>query len=181
VAIRPRLVKYRRADALREVTRFHAPGDLLGGPAVGEVLPVLVGTDPEAFLDNRPDLARPVIDWVDQHRKLGSFRSQRLATPFVALKQRREAVWREKARRLSRGHADSTYEHPHIYRLAAALARDRLVRAMATAALDCPAGQTSPRSSGRSSATTAPAAPSTSSSTGPTSAGATGAASPANG
>jgi hypothetical protein len=54
------VVQRRRADieALREITRFYALGDLLDSAAAGEVLPVLVGADPRS-VSRQPTRPRP--------------------------------------------------------------------------------------------------------------------------
>jgi hypothetical protein len=130
-------------EALRSVARASALADWLGSEHAAEALRVLIGTDPDAFLSQKPDIAERVVDWFDRRRRLGRFQARDLARPLVAEMEERHAVmWQQQAHRLLAAKADIADKHPRLCQLAATLADGHLANEVAVAALDHPAEQT---------------------------------------
>jgi hypothetical protein len=138
-------VVQRRRDniaALRTMTQFGALADWLGSDRAGEVLRVLIGTDPVGFLDAEPELAGRAIDWCSRRRRLNRFQARDLAQTLVStLEARHDAIWREQVRRLLAASDDIADEHPRLCRLAAALAVGHLASPEEIADLDDPPAQ----------------------------------------
>jgi hypothetical protein len=124
-------------EALRSIAQFGTLPDWLGSDRAAEVLRVLIGTEPAAFLDNDAVVAGQVLGWFDHRRRLSRFRSRDLAAPLVSiLDLRHDDVWRVQARRLLASTDDIADEHPRVCRLAATLAAGHLASPEAVAALD---------------------------------------------
>jgi hypothetical protein len=130
-------------DALRVLAGASDLADWLGSERAAEALRFLVDGDPVAFLNQEPGLAEQLTDWYDRRRRVGRFQARDLAQPLVAdLERRHERMWQRQARRLLAAEADIADEHPRLFRLAATLAKGRLVDEDAIAILDQPAEQT---------------------------------------
>ncbi len=139
------VVQRRRDDieALRSVAGASALADWLGSEPAAQVLRLLIGADPGAFMDQNPSLAGQVAEWFDRRRRVGRFQARDLAQPLVtALEERHDVMWQQQAHRVLAAEADIADEHPRLCRLAAGLAEGHLVDAAAIAALDQPAEQT---------------------------------------
>jgi transcription initiation factor IIE alpha subunit len=134
----------RRGDIneLRDVATFTYLADWLGSQPAAEVLPVLIGNDPAAFLDTEPDLSRQILDWFARRRRVNRFDARDFARPLVAvLEDRHRAIWADQARRLLAA-TDHLVEdgqravtHPHLHRAASILAAGHLLTEDQAAAL----------------------------------------------
>ncbi|HZN74516.1 MAG TPA: replication-relaxation family protein [Micromonosporaceae bacterium] len=114
-------------DALGEVQRFPGLADRLGSQPAAEALQLLIADGAATFLDNEPDLANQVADWLDQRRRINRFRARDLAQPIVCeLEQRHTNLWVDQAHRLLTAEEHLTAAHPRLYRLAARLASGHL-------------------------------------------------------
>jgi hypothetical protein len=126
-------------ETLQELQRFSSLPDWLGSEHAAEMLRVLLGADPAAFLDSETDLAESVADWFDQRRRINRFRARDLAAPLVAtLERRHTATWAAQANQLLAAEDHIAAGHPHIYRLARILADGGLASAEDMAELDAP-------------------------------------------
>lgn len=93
-------------------------------------------------MNQEPDLAEQVADWYDRRRRVGRYQARDLAKPLVAdLEHRHERISQHQVRRLLSAEADIADEHPGLLRLAATLAKGRLVDALAITVLEQPAMQ----------------------------------------
>jgi hypothetical protein len=130
-------------DDLRSIAQFQTLADWMGSAPAAEVLRVLIGADPGAFLDTEPDLADLALDWFAGRRRLGRTPARDLARPLVAALEPRHAdLWDEQGRRVLAAKADIADEQPRLCRLAAMLADGRLAKIDQIAALDTPFVQT---------------------------------------
>jgi hypothetical protein len=132
-------------NELRDKATFTHLADWLGSQPAAEVLPMLVGNDPAAFLDAEPDLAGQIVDWLAQRRRVNRFDARDLARPLVAvLEARHHTIWTDQARRLvaTTGHplnaGQGVVTHPHLHRAAAILAAGHLLTEHQAAALHTP-------------------------------------------
>jgi DNA-binding transcriptional ArsR family regulator len=129
----------RRADidALQDVCSFSALADWLGSKLAAEALQTLIGSEPSAFLDGEPDLAREVIEWAEQRRRIDRFTARDRARALVStLESLHAAVLRGQARRLLTAEEHLAAGDPRVYRLATTLASGKLASKDEIAMLD---------------------------------------------
>lgn len=138
------VVRRREAiDALSGVQRFTGLADWLGSQPAAEALQFLISSGAAAFLDDEPDLANQVVDWLDERRRINRFRARDLAQPIVcALEQRHTRLWVDQARHLLSAEEHIMAGHPHLYRLAVTLASGRLAGPEEIAILGSPPAET---------------------------------------
>ncbi len=114
-------------EALRDLRSSDSLANQLGSERAAEVLRVLVGSDPAAFLDAEPDLAGRVVSWVRQRRRVGRFEAQNFARAWVTvLEGRHAALWSGQARRLLAARDHLAAGGPGVYQLAESLASGQL-------------------------------------------------------
>jgi hypothetical protein len=133
-----------RREDIDELSRLQAPDGLahaLGNARAAAVLRALIGADPAAFLDAEPDLARRIVDWTRQRRRIGRFEARDLARPWIQiLEDRFDQIWGQQARQFLAAQARLAAGDPAVYRIAAALADGNLVDDLTV--LDAPPGRT---------------------------------------
>lgn len=126
-------------DELRSIASVTTLADWLGSHQAAEMLRMLVGTDPAAFLDTEPDLARQIVDWCVKRRRVNRFKARDLAQPLIAeLEQRHAATWADQARRLLAARDHIAADHPRLHRLATTLAAGNLLSDNDSVCLNAP-------------------------------------------